>query len=164
MARKNGDDDSKSVYSDGSSDVSDNDSDDDVEDPDNGQNQNNRRAPVNLPEITSDHWREEFIRIHPSMIPVFTPYDVSWDARDQLALVGYKPAINHNVTQNPICVEMMNNFLGGMYAIGKDHDRCLSSDKMHVAWGTFVSQCVKFRSSVLYMSGALPEICIDLGA
>ena len=98
MAKKKKDDDSGSVYSDSSSDVSDDDGDDDVEDPDNGQNQNNRRAPVNLPEITSNHWREEFIRIHPSMIPVFTPYDISWDARYRLALVGYKPAVNHNVT------------------------------------------------------------------
>ena len=66
------------------------------------------------PTITSEHWREEQVKIHPSMIPVFTAYNDSSDI-PEILLTAFKPTVNHNVTQSQLCAEMMNNFLGGVY-------------------------------------------------
>ena len=95
--------------------------------------------------ITSDHWREEQIMIHPSMIPVFTAYDdssVLCVGHDEISLTAFKPSVNHNVAQSQLCAEMTNNFLGEVYKSSESHACSLNSDKMHAVWGEFVSSCV----------------------
>ena len=92
--------------------------------------------------ITSEHWREEPMKIHPSMIPVFTAYNDSSDIPEEILLTAFKPTVNHNVTQSQLCAEMMNNFLGEVYKTKASHKCSLSNDKMHAAWGVFVSVCV----------------------
>ena len=94
------------------------------------------------PKITSDHWREEQMMIHPSMIPVFTAYDDSCVGTDDISLTAFKPTVNHNVTQSQLCAEMTNNFLGEVYKSSESHACSLNSDKMHAVWGEFVSSCV----------------------
>ncbi len=77
--------------------------------------EDNAQVQGDPPKITSDHWREEQIMIHPSMIPVFTAYDdssYSCVGNDDVSLTAFKPTVNHNVTQSQLCAEMTNNFLG----------------------------------------------------
>ena len=50
---------------------------------------------------------------------------------------------SQTLDSNQLCPEMTNNFLGGVYKTSKFHERSLSSDKMHAAWGIFVSVCVR---------------------
>ena len=75
------------------------------------------------------------------MIPVFTAYYDSSDSSEEILLTALKPTVNHNVTQSQLYAEMTNNFLGGVYKTTKSHEQSLNSDKMHAAWGTFVSVC-----------------------
>ena len=97
------------------------------------------------PKITSDHWREEQMMIHPSMIPVFTAYDDSCVGPDDISLTAFKPTVNHNVTQSQLCAEMTNNFLGEVYKSSESHTCSLNNDMMHAVWGQFVSSCVGFH-------------------
>ena len=100
------------------------------------------------PKITSDHWREEQIMIHPSMIPVFTAYDdssVLFEGHDEISLTAFKPSVNHNVAQSQLCAEMTNNFLGEVYKSSESHTCSLNNDMMHAVWGQFVSSCVGFH-------------------
>ena len=63
------------------------------------------------PTITSEHWTEEQVKMHPSMIPVFTAY-IDTSDQGEILLTAFRPTVNHNVTQSQICAEMTNNFLG----------------------------------------------------
>ena len=49
------------------------------------------------PTITSEHWTEEQVKMHPSMIPVFTAYIDSSD-EPEILLTAFRPTVNHNVT------------------------------------------------------------------
>ena len=114
-----------------------------------------------LPTITSEHWREEQVKIHPSMIPVFTAYNDSSEI-PEILLTAFKPTVNHNVTQSQLCAEMMNNFLGGVYITKASHKCSLGNDKMHAAWGVFVSVCVwvhltEFSSFVCILACVLQD-------
>ena len=86
--------------------------------------EDNAQVQGDPPKITSDHWREEQIMIHPSMIPVFTAYDDSSDScvgNDDVSLTAFKPTVNHNVTQSQLCAEMTNIFLGEVYKSSESH-------------------------------------------
>ena len=50
-----------------------------------------------LPTITSEHWTEEQVKMHPSMIPVFTAYINSSD-EPEILLTAFRRTVNHNVT------------------------------------------------------------------
>ena len=85
------------------------------------------------------------MRIHSSIIPVFTAYDDSSDSSEEISLTAFKPTVNRNVTQSQLYAEMTNNFLGEVYKSSKSHECSLNSDKMHAVWGEFVSVCVRLH-------------------
>ena len=120
----------------------------DVDDESASSKGDNAQAQGNPPKITSDHWREEQIMIHPSMIPVFTAYDdssVSCVGHDEISLTAFKPSVNHNVAQSQLCAEMTNNFLGEVYKSSESYTCSLNNDMMHAVWGQFVSSRVGFH-------------------